>query len=41
MIIQGNTYIASVIGITMNGAIPVFVEPDEFYQIDEKKIEEK
>ncbi len=41
VIIQGNTYIASVIGITMNGAIPVFVEPDKFYQIDEKKIEEK
>lgn len=28
-------------GITINGAIPVFVEPDEFYNIDASKIEEK
>ncbi len=41
VIVQGNTYIASVMGITMNGAIPVFVEPDEFYQIDAGRIEEK
>ena len=41
VIVQGNTYIASVMGITINGATPVFVEPDEFYNIDCKKIEEK
>ncbi|EOS30670.1 hypothetical protein C807_02211 [Lachnospiraceae bacterium 28-4] len=41
VIVQGNTYIASVMGITMNGATPVFVEPDEFYNIDASKIEEK
>ena len=41
VIVQGNTYIASVMGITMNGATPVFVEPDAYYQIDAKKIEEK
>ena len=41
VIVQGNTYIASVIGITMNGATPVFVEPDAFYSIDADKIEEK
>lgn len=41
VIVQGNTYIASVMGITINGAVPVFVEPDEFYQIDADKIEEK
>lgn len=41
VIVQGNTYIASVMGITINGAIPIFVEPDEFYQIDADKIEEK
>ncbi len=41
VIVQGNTYIASVMGITINGATPVFVEPDEFYNIDTKKIEEK
>lgn len=41
VIVQGNTYIASVMGITMNGATPVFVEPDEYYNIDTDKIEEK
>lgn len=41
VLVQGNTYIASVMGITMNGATPVFVEPDEYYNIDAQKIEEK
>ncbi len=41
VIVQGNTYIASVMGITMNGATPVFIEPDKFYQIDVDKIEAK
>ena len=41
VIVQGNTYIASVMGITINGATPIFVEPDEYYQIDPAKIEEK
>ncbi len=41
VIVQGNTYIASVMGITINDATPVFVEPDEYYQIDADKIEEK
>ena len=41
VIVQANTYIASVMGITINGATPVFVEPNEYYQIDEDKIEEK
>ncbi len=41
VIVQGNTYIASVMGITINGATPVFVEPDEFYNMDASKIEEK
>ena len=41
VIVQGNTYIASVMGITMNGATPIFVEPDEYYNIDASKIEEK
>lgn len=41
VIVQGNTYIASVMGITINGATPVFVEPDEYYEIDPAKIEEK
>ena len=41
VIVPANTYIASVMGITINGATPVFVEPDEFYNIDPAKIEEK
>lgn len=41
VIVQGNTYIASVMGITMNGATPVFVEPDRYYGIDADKIEAK
>ena len=41
VIVQGNTYIASVMGITINGATPIFVEPDDHYQIDVNKIEEK
>ena len=41
VIVQGNTYIASVMGITINGATPIFVEPDEQFCIDVNKIEEK
>lgn len=41
VIVQGNTYIASVMGITINGATPIFVEPDEYYNIDATKIEDK
>lgn len=39
VIVQANSYIACVMGITINGAAPVFVEPDEFYQIDPERIE--
>ena len=28
------------LGITENGATPVFIEPDEFYNMDASKIEE-
>lgn len=41
VIVQGNTYIASVMGVTINGATPVFVEPDSYNNIDVSKIEEK
>ena len=41
VIVQANTYIASVMGITINGATPVFVEPDEYFNMDASKIEEK
>lgn len=40
VIVPANTYIASVLGITENGATPVLVEPDEFYNLDAEKIEE-
>lgn len=40
VIVSGNAYIACVMGITMNGATPVFVEPDEYDNIDADKIEE-
>lgn len=39
VLVQGNTYIASVMGITINGAIPVFIEPDEHYGMNPEKIE--
>ena len=39
VIVQGNTYIASVMGVTMNGATPVFAEPDVHFGMDPEKIE--
>ena len=39
VIVPANTYIASVLGVTENRAIPIFVEPDDFYNIDPSKIE--
>jgi dTDP-4-amino-4,6-dideoxygalactose transaminase len=41
VIVPANTYIATVLGITENDATPIFVEPDEYYNIDANKIEEK
>ncbi len=41
VIVQGNTYIASVMGITINGATPVFAEPRDSYQIHVCEIEKK
>jgi dTDP-4-amino-4,6-dideoxygalactose transaminase len=40
VIVQGNTYIASVMGITINNATPVFIEPDEYNNIDASSIEQ-
>jgi dTDP-4-amino-4,6-dideoxygalactose transaminase len=40
VIVCSNAYIACVMGITINGATPVFVEPDEYDNIDAEKIEE-
>lgn len=41
VIVCANAYIACVMGITINGATPVFVEPDQYDNIDAEKIEEK
>ena len=41
VIVPANTYIATVLAITENGATPILVEPDEYYNIDADKIEEK
>ena len=38
VIVPANTYIATVLAITANGATPVFVEPDEFYNLDSSKL---
>lgn len=40
VIVSANAYIACVMGITINGATPVFVEPDEYDNIDAEKIEQ-
>jgi dTDP-4-amino-4,6-dideoxygalactose transaminase len=40
VIVPANTYIASVLGVTENGARPIFVEPDEFFNINPARIEE-
>lgn len=40
VIVQANTYIATVLSITENGATPIFVEPDEYYNLDPLKLEE-
>lgn len=39
VIVCSNAYIACVMGISINGATPVFVEPDEYDNIDADKIE--
>jgi len=39
VIVSSNAYIACVMGITINGATPVFVEPDAYDNIDASKIE--
>jgi dTDP-4-amino-4,6-dideoxygalactose transaminase len=39
VILQPNTFVACAMGITHNNAVPVFVEPDEYYNLDPAKIE--
>lgn len=38
VIVPANTYIATVLAVTANGATPIFVEPDMCYNIDADKI---
>ncbi len=40
VLVPANTYIATVLAITANGATPVFVEPDAYFTMDAAKIEE-
>ncbi len=39
IIVQANGYIATMLGVMQCGAVPVFVEPDEYYQLDAARIE--
>ena len=39
VLVSANAYIACVMGITLNGATPVFVEPDAFDNIDAERLE--
>lgn len=39
VIVQANGYIATMLGIINCGAVPVFVEPDEYYQLSASAIE--
>lgn len=39
IIVQANGYIATMLGILQCGAKPVFIEPDEYYELDASKIE--
>ncbi len=39
VIVQANGYIATMLGITQNGGIPVFVEPDKYHNMDPDRIE--
>lgn len=40
VIVQANGYIATMLGILHCGATPVFIEPDEYYQLDANKIKD-
>lgn len=39
IIVQANGYIATMLGIMQCGGKPVFIEPDEYYELDATKIE--
>ncbi|MDY0276987.1 MAG: DegT/DnrJ/EryC1/StrS family aminotransferase [Acholeplasma sp.] len=39
VLVQANTFIATILAITQSGATPVFVEPNEFFNIDSSILE--
>jgi len=39
VIVQSNGYIATMLGVTQNGGVPVFVEPDKYHNMNPDKIE--
>ncbi len=41
VIVCSNSYIACVMGVTLNNGTPILVEPDEYDNLDANKIEEK
>lgn len=41
VIVAANAYIACIMGISIVGATPIFVEPDEYHNIDVDQIEKK
>ena len=41
VILPTNTFIATALAVTRCGAMPVFVDNDEFYLIDTKQVEKK
>ena len=41
VIVPANTFIATALAVSYVGATPVFVEPDEYYNIDADQIEDK
>ena len=38
VIVPANTYIATVLAVTANGATPAFIEPDAYYNLDAAKL---
>lgn len=41
VVVQANTFIATVLAVTRNGAIPVFSEPDDRFAMDPEQVEKK
>lgn len=41
VLVSSNAYIACIMGITKNGGIPIFVEPDQYDNINADKLKEK